>query len=99
MTRVSKHQLWSFLSESYEEDDGSGVALDDKLLAALGRCDLRPIVADFGMSEHHLGGDDLIGVVESVVQATRDGYEIVTWYGDHTQALVAGYRKEQLSVV
>lgn len=51
------------------------------------------------MSEHHLGGDDVISMIDSVLEAVKDGYVVVTWYGPNTEALVAGIRPGELTVV
>ena len=108
--KVTRQQLWTFLNnqeETYEdfvpcsEDSGLTVAdfnalhtlLEDKVGNPI-----RQIVADQGMSENHLGGDDLVSVVDQTLAAIKDGYEIATWYGPETEVLVVGYRPDYLTV-
>ena len=57
--------------------------------------DIKPIVADFAMSEGRIGGDDVIYFIDSVLGAIADGYTIVTDYGfgDYgTETFVFGFR-------
>jgi hypothetical protein len=91
MLTVTKRDLHKFLSD--ETDD-----LDPSLVDALRGCDIKRIIADFGMSEHHLGGDDVIGIVDGTLAAVVEGYTVVTWYGDKTEALVAGIRPSQITI-
>jgi len=42
------------------------------------------------MSECGLGGDNVVEIVDTVLQAIKDGYEIFTWYGPNSEALVIG---------
>ena len=75
MLNVTKQDLRRFLSDETED-------LDPSLVDALKGCDIKPIVADFAMSEHHLGGDEVIGIVDNVLAVVGEGYTVVTWYGD-----------------
>lgn len=54
---------------------------------------VRLILHDFGMSDHHIGGDDVISAVDDVLRAQQDGYSnIITWYGDSTEVLILGIK-------
>ena len=59
--------------------------------------DWKVILCDFCMSENHLGGDDMIFVVDSVLEAIKDGYHIHTWYGDNAEVLIFGMKMEDTS--
>jgi hypothetical protein len=110
MLTVSKAQVHQFLEngeecEKYEDFreqvtdlNGEEVLIDEAAFAGLKNCDFRKIVAGSHLSENHLGGDDLIAVADDVLRAVEDHYQIVTWYGQETQALIAGYRKDQLII-
>ena len=50
------------------------------------------IVCDFSMSEHRLGGDDVVQIVDDVLKAQMDGYTVHTWYGPETEVLVLGLK-------
>ena len=51
------------------------------------------IVHDFSMSENHIGGDDLVSIVQDVLKFERKGFKIYTWYGSSTEALIVGIKK------
>ena len=91
MLTVTKQDLHKFLCEGIED-------LDPSLVAALEASDIKLVIADFSMSENHLGGDDLIEFIDNTLEAIREGYTIVTWYGDGTEVLVAGIRPNQIAV-
>lgn len=65
--------------------------------------DWKVICWDFGMSENHIGGDDVVSYVDSTIEAIKEGYEIYTWYGDDSEVLIIGIKlkdtKEKLSAV
>jgi hypothetical protein len=104
MINVTKLQLHSFLEwhgpevdyDSFSDDCESW--LDRATFDALKTCDLKPIVAGSELSEDHLGGDDMVQVAYDVLEAIKDGYAVVTWYGHDCEALVCGYRPEQLTI-
>jgi hypothetical protein len=109
MPDVTKLQIWEFLNNSgseyatYEEfvgnsADSDEITLDEATFNILRSRDLKTIIAGSEMIENHLGGDDLVAVADDVLAAIWDGYAITTWYGHNSEALVAGYRPEQLSV-
>lgn len=86
MVKCSYRQLHAFLMEDNE------VEIPADVLAGLEGLDVKNIVADFSMSENHIGGDDVLSYIDEVVSAMKEGYEIVTWYGSNTEALAAGIR-------
>lgn len=103
VNNVSKQQLFVFLAnggldtENYEQfsegwldDDPNPIT--PELYEALKQADLKPILNGSEMSEDHLGGDDLVAVADDVLAAIKEGYEIVTWYGPKSEALVAGIK-------
>lgn len=110
MLTINKAQLHQFLEngedcekyEAFREEvadmNGEKVLLDETTFAGLKNCEFRKIVAGSHLSENHLGGDDLVAVADDVLRAIEDHYQIVTWYGQETQALIAGYRKDQLTI-
>lgn len=65
---------------------------------AMKKLDLCEIISGTEMSENHLGGDDLVDVAHQTVQAIKSGYEVVTWYGDESEALVLGYRESEVTI-
>jgi len=102
---ITPPQLWAFLShqcdnyDDYEQeaiDDAKETLLTPEQFAYLKQQDLKPIMADQYVSECHPGGDDLVGVVDEVLAAQRDGYQIVAWYGPNAEVLIAGYRGAQI---
>jgi hypothetical protein len=106
MLRVTKHQLFQFAA--YGEEETHQVFLEfvsdvKRPLArakfeALKKCDLKRIVAGSEMSENHLGGDNLVDVADGVLAAVAEGYAICTWYGPKTEAMVVGYRTNELAI-
>ena len=100
MLKITKRQLWEILciGESVVGEDESDIGQDladevDKLVQ-LGR--IQEIVTDQFMSENHIGGDDIVGTVDQVLNAIAQGYEIITWYGSDAEALVVGVRPNVL---
>jgi hypothetical protein len=110
MFTVTKAQLHQFLEngEDYEkyadfreqvaDVNGEKVLIDEAAFAGLKDCDFRKIVVGSHLSENHLGGDDLVTVADDVLRAVEEHYQVVTWYGPNTQALIAGYHKDQLTI-
>jgi hypothetical protein len=112
--KVTRQQFWTYLANQEDTYSGFCDACDDKtngiteeLFRALKALvdegteesgPIRQIIADFGMSEHHLGGDDLIEITNNVLDAIRDGYKVETWYGDDTETLIVGYKSDRLTV-
>jgi hypothetical protein len=111
--RVTRQQLWTYLSnreDTYEQfldccDDGQTNGVTEEVFHDLksllddeGRKPILPIIADFCMSEHGLGGDDLVSLADDVLSAIKDGYQVATWYGDKAEALVVGYKPDYLTV-
>ena len=108
MPEVTKRQIWEYLSNGGPDYDSFGafreqatdeLSIDQAAFEALKGCDLRQIVADSEMSECHLGGDDLVSMADDVLAAVKDGYAVATWYGPDSEALVVGYRPDQLTVI
>ncbi len=107
MTTVTKRQLWIFLTmgrtETFaefrdEEGDEDESELGEDEWNALNKADIKEIIADQDMSENSPGGDDMVSLAEDVLTAVKEGYTVVTWYGDSTEALVAGVRPDQITV-
>jgi hypothetical protein len=107
VTRAQLHQFlengedcdkYADFREQVADVNGEKVLLDEATFAGLKTCDFRKIVAGSHLSENHLGGDDLVAVADDVLRAIEDHYQLVTWYGPDTQALIAGYRKDQLII-
>src|SRR5262245_36587221 len=85
-----------FVDNAIEPDE---ITLNEAVFNLLKAADLKNILAGSEMSENHLGGDDLVSLVDEVLAAQKDGYVVVTWYGHHTEALVVGYKPDQLTIV
>jgi hypothetical protein len=51
------------------------------------------------MSENHPGGDDLVSAVAEALAAQKAGYTVHTWYSPKAEALVIGYKPEQLTIL
>jgi hypothetical protein len=101
MQPITLPQLWSLLryqSDDYAsyQADSEGEAPETRLTAEqfayLKTQDVRPILVDQCAGENHLGGDDLVSLVDDVLAAQRDGYQILTWYGPDAEVLIAGVR-------
>jgi hypothetical protein len=60
--------------------------------------DIQQIVVASGMSEDHLGGDDIVNLVKDVLEAQKNGYAIYSWYGPDTEVLIIGYRPDELTI-
>jgi len=84
---VTKRDIWTYLSEG--EPDAN---------PTLQATDLKEIIADEDMSTQNLGGDDMVSLANDILAAIAEGYTILTWYGDNAEALVVGYRPDQLTV-
>ena len=89
MLTISKQNLHRILSEDTEDIDAEEVEVVKQMVEA-GL--IKEIVTDFSMSEHHLGGDDVIGFVRSAVDAMKEGFEVETWYGEESECLVVGVK-------
>jgi hypothetical protein len=110
MTHVKKDALHQYLSmggRDYDNlteftekavGDSAACLLDDATFTALKTADIKTILIGFGMSCDHLGGDDVINIVNQTLAATAEGYSIVTWYGPESEVLIAGYRRNQVSI-
>lgn len=105
MLTVTTRQLWYYLNNGGKEfelpddpDDCEDCPFYQETLHALHKCDLKNILAGQYMSEERLGGDDLCGMADDVVAAIKEGYEIISWYGDDAEALVAGYKPAELTI-
>ena len=57
---------------------------------------LKIIVCDCSMSEHHLGGDNIIDIARQILNAQNEGYQIHTWYGNDTEVLIIGLKAQIL---
>lgn len=83
---------------SEEEEVNHPLELTQTEFYALQAMDIKKIVAETGMSENHIGGDDVISIVDETIAAIKEGYEIITWYGPKTQALIVGVRPNTLEI-
>lgn len=92
MLTISYAKLYEVLSG----DDPESV--DQASMDAVNALDLKAIVVDFSMSENHIGGDDVVSIVDQVLEAQTEGYRIATWYGPDAEVLVIGYRPGQLTL-
>jgi len=80
----------------YEDTPRSGAkftAKHKKTFEWLREHDIEIIVQDFAMSEHHLGGDDIVKITNDVLKAQQKGYTIYTWYGPETEVLIFGIKE------
>jgi hypothetical protein len=97
---VTPAQLWDALSETGES--GLDDSVLDQLAALVKNESVLAICADFGMSEHHLGGDDVVSFVQQAIEAKSKGYEVLTWYGQagdmDTCALIVAYKPAVLAI-
>lgn len=50
------------------------------------------VVVNFGMSEQHIGGDDIIAFVDKVIEMRSRNFDIITWYGPDTEVLILAVR-------
>ncbi len=108
MITVDKAQLHSFFyleSESYAEyaepytEDDETPPLTEADWQYLKGCVFKSITADKDMSENHPGGDDIVGAVDEVLEAIKEGYQICTWYGPWAEALILGYSNKDIVVI
>lgn len=100
MLKVTKAQLHNYLVNGGEDYNASNDnPLPALLVGQLKDCDISDIVSGQEMSEDRLGGDDLVCVADKVVDDLLEGYQIVTWYGENAEALVAGYREDEIEIV
>lgn len=105
--KVTHRDLWQFLSVDGHDmsfDQFVEAYADEKVMSqetfnAIKAADLEEIVVDQDMAESCIGGDDVVGIVDDVIGAIKDGYTVVTWYGDSAEAMVIGYKLEQLRIV
>jgi hypothetical protein len=88
---IKAKDLWLILSE----DETS----DAKLATKVKKLDIKQICVDFSMSEHNLGGDDVVRIVGEALYAIEQGYEIANWYGPRGLVLIIGFRKGELKIV
>ena len=44
------------------------------------------------MSGYGIGGNDIIEFVRAALEATEEGYKVVTWCGPKTEALIVGIK-------
>jgi hypothetical protein len=101
MLTISYKNLWSYLSETLDEDEKDLFTkeVSDADKEALGQMDIKEICVDFSMSESHLGGDDVCNVAHDVVVAISEGYEVIVWYGDDAEVLIVGVRPGTIAFV
>ncbi len=83
--------------ESYQEEIEEDLISKEDFLG-LAHCDIEQICVGQGMSENHLGGDDLVEIADEVRDAIEDGYKVFTWYGPETEVLIIGYRPDELKI-
>lgn len=112
MLTVTPEQVYAFLDKGgtetevdfesfcaeFDPDDEENSPLDEKTFDALKSVELRRILHGSEMSENHLGGDDLVALASETVTAVKEGYEVCTWYGPKSEALVVGYRPSELKI-
>lgn len=60
--------------------------------------DIEVIVADAPDEDNPISTIDLISVVERVIYAQKEGYDIATWHGPNAEALVIGIRSGDLKL-
>jgi hypothetical protein len=103
MPPITPPQLWSFLrhpSDGYAsyQADSAGEAPETLLSAEqftyLATQDVKPIMVDQYASESHPGGEAFVSVVEGVLAAQHEGYQVITWYGPDAEVLIAGFRPD-----
>lgn len=94
MLTISYQKLYAALS-GVDDDDGG---VDHATMNAVNALPIRAIVVDSSMSENRMGGDDIVSIVDQVLNAQRDGYDIITWYGADTKVLILGVRKGDLTL-
>lgn len=87
--KVSKNELYQFFTGNHDE-------LSPTALAYLTghKEDIQHIIADFSMSENHIGGDDIISYINQVLGAIADKKRVVAWYGEDTEVLVLAIRED-----
>jgi len=88
---ISYKQLHNVLSGEQDEVDQATI---DTVLAI----DITAICAESDMGEGYVGGDDVVSIVNDVLQAQKDGYSIVTWYGPDAEVLIVGVRGGTLNL-
>lgn len=107
--KVTSKQLWEYLAHngasyndfiSYQSELPTDFerTLTQSQFDVMKKADILELVADQNMSENNLGGDDIVSVCVDVIDAICNGYTIATWYGENCEALVAGYRANELTV-
>lgn len=94
MLTISYAKLYEALSGINDDPE----AVDQATMDAVNALDIKAIVVDFSMSENHIGGDDVVNIVDQVLAAQTEGYRIITWYGPEAEVLVIGYRPGQLTL-
>lgn len=109
--KFTKAQLYEFLSNQEQTENGTyeeylestskeeEEVLTAKEFEALKVLDFKVICCDFGMSENHIGGDDIVSFVDKTLDVCRDNvntHNVVTWYGDDTEVLIVGVPIEEL---
>jgi hypothetical protein len=101
MQRITLPQLWSFLhhqSDNYtsylaaSEGEAPETVLAEEQFSYLMTQDLKPILVDQYVSENHPGGEEFVSVVDDVLAAQREGYQVLTWYGPDAEVLITGIR-------
>jgi len=77
----------------WEEYAGEDLS-EENLIAYrwLKRNPIKLVIVDSDMSEAHLGGDDIVRIVEDVLVVEREGYKIHTWYGGDAKVLIIGIK-------
>ena len=101
MLTISYKNLHALLLNDFDADElaGAGVEVDEATIEAVKKLDIKQICVDFSMSENHLGGDNLVDCVDTVLAAQKEGYRIVTWYnGPDTDVLILGFRPADLDL-
>lgn len=60
---------------------------------------VKVIVASSHMSDDRIGGDDVVSFVDDTLEAIKEGWTIFTWYGPNAEALIVGYKPDQIKIV
>lgn len=97
-------KVHQFLEADYADyagylEDCEDPTLTKKEFLHLTKCDLKCVLASSEMSENHLGGDDLCAMASDVLATVKEGFEVMVWYGPKSEALVVGYRPNQVKIL
>jgi hypothetical protein len=86
--KISKQELWNFFADTGDE------SAKTRKYMAIHKNQFRVVCADFSMSENHIGGDDVIKIVNDTIKAINEKLKVVTWYGPELEVLIIGIDPE-----